>query len=113
MAAPPPLQRGPVSRRTAPNDVWSLIGLLLAAGIAALAWRRSRRSGGYYDSQVYAMTARTHRAYALASLAFAVFFAAALALRLDAAGVAALALYAVVAIFYIASFRRGASDENE
>ncbi len=93
--------------------MWSLIGLFVAVVVAALAWQRSRRSGGYYDAQIYAMTARTHRGYALASLAFAVFFVCTFVLRLDSAGVAGLALYAVIAIFYIASFLRGASDEDE
>jgi hypothetical protein len=92
--------------------VWNLIGLVFALVVGAFAWQRSRRSGGYYDAQVYAMSAAAHRGYALASLAFAAFFACAFALRLDSAGVAGLALYAVVAIFYIASFLRGASDDD-
>ncbi len=94
--------------------MWSLIGLFVAIVVAAIAWQRSRRSsGGYYDAQIYAMTARTHRGYALASLAFGAFFATTFVLRLDSAGVAGLALYAVIAVFYIASFLRGASDEDE
>jgi hypothetical protein len=93
--------------------VWSLIGLVISTVIAAIAWQRSRGSGGYYDVQVYAMTARTHQTYALTSLAFAVFFGCTLALRRESAGVAALALYAVIATFYVASFLRGASDDDE
>jgi len=59
------------------------------------------------------MTPRTHRAYALAGLAFALFFAGALALHRDAAGIAGLAAYAVLAIFYATSFLRGASDDDQ
>ena len=89
------------------------MGFAACVAVVAAAWHRSRAGGGYYDAQVYAMTARTHRAYALASLAFAVFFAFAFAFRREAAGVAGLALYAVIAIFYATSFLRGASDDDE
>ncbi|HEU5480745.1 MAG TPA: hypothetical protein VFU90_12955 [Candidatus Tumulicola sp.] len=90
--------------------MWSLAGLALSAAIATAAWLRSRARGGYYDRDVYAMSGRAHRAYALVSLAFAAFFAVALALRREAAGVGGLALYAVIAAFYAASFLRGADD---
>jgi hypothetical protein len=93
--------------------VWSFVGLLVSIVVAACAWARSRGSGGFYDSQVYGMTARTHRVYAIASLAFAVFFSFTLTSRRDLAGVVALALYAVIAIFYGTSFLRGASDDDE
>jgi len=93
--------------------VWSSIGIVLGVALAAIAWRRSRVSGGFYDAGVYAMTPRTHRAYALAGLAFALFFAVTLALRRDGAGIAGLAAYAVLAIFYATSFLRGASDDDQ
>ncbi|HKU82148.1 MAG TPA: hypothetical protein VJP76_08265 [Candidatus Tumulicola sp.] len=92
--------------------MWSSIGIALAVALAAIAWRRSRVPGGYYDAGVYAMTARIHRAYAIAGLAFALFFSAALALHRDGAGIAGLAAYAVVAIFYATSFLQGASDDD-
>lgn len=91
--------------------MWSLIGLLLALLVAGTAWRRSRTAGGFYDRETYAMDATAHRRYATASLLFAAYFAATYALRLHAAGIAGLALYALVAIFYATSFLRGASDE--
>jgi hypothetical protein len=90
---------------------WSLLGLLLSLLVAAAAWRRSRASGGFYDRETYAMDATAHKRYAVVSLAFALFFAATYALRLDPEGIAGLALYALVAIFYATSFLRGASDE--
>jgi hypothetical protein len=93
--------------------VWSLIGLGLSMVVAAAAWRRSRGRGGFYDAGVYGMTSTSHRSYALASLAFAAFFVAMLALRQDSAGVAGLALYAVIAAFYATSFLRGAGDDDD
>ncbi len=95
------------------STVWNFIGLGVSLAIAALAWSRSRGSGGFYDAGVYAMTARTHAAYAVASLAFALFFAGAIALRWETLAVPGLALYAVVATFYAASFVRGAADADE
>lgn len=93
--------------------IWTSIGLLLALTLAAVAWRRSLGSGGFYDSDVYAMTPAIHRRYALASLAFAAYFAGALFLRWEAAGIAGLALYALMAVFYATSFLRGAPDRDE
>jgi hypothetical protein len=91
--------------------IWTLIGLGLALAIAVTAWRCSRSSGGFYDREVYAMDARAHQRYAWVSLGFAVYFAAAYALALEAAGTAGLALYALIALLYASSFLRGASDD--
>jgi hypothetical protein len=77
-----------------------------------IAWQRSRRGGGYYDAQVYGMTARTHRAFALAASAFAAYFAGALVLRNEAAGIVGMGAYAVLAVFYGTSFLRGASEDE-
>ncbi len=92
--------------------MWSLAGLIAALAMALFARFRSRRAGGFYDAQVYAMTARTHRGFALAALAFAAFFAATLALGSESVGIVGLAAYAVVAVFYGTSFLRGASDDE-
>jgi hypothetical protein len=93
--------------------IWTWIGLLLAVALAAAAWRRSLGSGGFYDRDVYAMRPATHRRYAIAGLAFAVYFAAALVFGQGTAGIAGLALYALVAVIYATSFLRGASDLDE
>ena len=41
------------------------------------------------------------------------YFGATLALHAETAGIAGLALYALIAVFYAASFLRGASDSDE
>lgn len=91
--------------------IWSLGGCALALAVAATAWRRSRVAGGYYDGETYGMDRRAHLRYAAISLAFALYFAATYGAHEAAAGIAGLALYALVAILYAASFLRGASDE--
>ena len=93
--------------------IWSAAGALLALAIAAVAWRRSRSKGGFYDVEVYAMTPQIHRRYALLSLAFAAYFAATLALHEASAGIAGLVLYALIAVLYATSFLQGAPDRNE
>ncbi|MBV9234000.1 MAG: hypothetical protein JO030_08155 [Candidatus Eremiobacteraeota bacterium] len=92
---------------------YNVAGSVLAAAVAALAWHRSRVTGGFYDAHGYGMTPATHRAYALVSLAFAACFAAFAALHRATDGIATLALFAVVAIFYGASFLQGARDPDE
>jgi hypothetical protein len=86
---------------------------VLAVGVAAAAWKASRNAGGFYDAQVYGMDRATHRRYGAISLGFAAFFALAYALHLYGAGIAALAMYGVISVFYLSSFLRGASDVDE
>jgi len=94
--------------------MWNLIGVVAALALAALAWRRSRTpAGGFYDQEVYGMSAATHRRYAVTCLAFAAFFAAALFLHAAAAGLAGFAVFTLIAIIYASSFVRGASDDHE
>ncbi|MGA8325804.1 MAG: hypothetical protein WB757_06975 [Candidatus Cybelea sp.] len=93
--------------------IWSAAGALLALLLAAVAWRRSRSKGGFYDVEVYAMTPQIHRRYALLSLAFAAYFAATLALHKASAGIAGLVLYALIAVLYATSFLQGAPDRDE
>jgi hypothetical protein len=91
--------------------VWSLAGFAIALLVGAIAWRRSRSPGGFYDREVYGLDCAAHRRYAIVSFVFAAYFAAVYARRLDFAGIAGLALYALIALFYGTSFLRGASDE--
>jgi hypothetical protein len=93
--------------------IWSLAGLVLAFGIAVAALYRSRARGGFYDTQVYGMTSASHRRYALVSLAFAAYFVCTVAWHLETAGIAGLALYALIAVFYATSFLRGFADDDQ
>jgi hypothetical protein len=94
--------------------MWNLIGAVAALAVGAVAWRRSHAAaGGFYDEGVYGMAPAIHRRYALAGLAFAIYFIAAFALHASTAGMAGLAVFALIAILYASSFIRGASDYNE
>jgi hypothetical protein len=93
--------------------IWSLAGLVLAAGIAVVAWYRSRNQGGFYDAHVYGMTPASHRRYGLVSLAFVAYFALTLVWHWETAGIAGLALYALIAVFYATSFLRGFADDDQ
>jgi len=92
---------------------YTAVGLVLSLGIATIALWRSRSRGGYYEREVYGMNRTAHVAYGAIGLAFAAFFCTALWLKLVSAGIAALALYAVISVFYLSSFLRGASDIDE
>jgi hypothetical protein len=91
--------------------IWSLVGAAIALGIAGAAWRRSRSLGGFYDRETYGMSGQTHRRYAVVSLVFAAYFAVAYVRGFETAGIVGLALYALVAVLYAASFLQGAPDE--
>jgi hypothetical protein len=91
--------------------VWSVAGLVLAVALSVVAWRRSAATAGYYDGQVYGMTPGIHRRYAAIGIAFAAVFAIVACLRLETAGIVALAIFTPLVIFYATSFARGADDE--
>jgi hypothetical protein len=91
--------------------LWSLVGLVVALLVGTVAWRRSRSPGGFYDREWYAMDRASHKRYAVVSLVFALYFAAAYLFRLAYGGIAGLALYALIAVFYATSFLQGAPDE--
>ena len=93
--------------------MWNVVGFSLAIAIAGIAFLRSRARGGYYDAEVYGMVASTHRRYAAVSLAFALFFAIAFALRAEPAGFIGLAIYVAIALLYLTSFLRGYADYDE
>jgi hypothetical protein len=94
--------------------MWNLIGIVAALAVGTVAWQRSRAgSGGFYDEAVYGMSPLIHRRYAVASFAFAAFFAVTFVVHAYSIGIAGLAVYTLIAILYGASFLRGASDEHE
>ncbi|HKU66667.1 MAG TPA: hypothetical protein VJP85_02725 [Candidatus Baltobacteraceae bacterium] len=92
--------------------MWSAAGIVLCAIVTAVAAVRSKRgNAGYYEGEVYGMTARTHRVYIVLSAIFGALFAAAY----FASGIPVIPLlgaYALVFIFYFSSFARGFSDEE-
>ncbi|MBV8600122.1 MAG: hypothetical protein JO359_01020 [Candidatus Eremiobacteraeota bacterium] len=93
--------------------MWAVIGLILAVLGAALGASRARKNeGGYYDAQVYHMTAVSHRRFSIASIAFAALFALVGALPLVPAW-PLVAAYVVFFVLYASSFARGATGEDE
>ncbi len=90
----------------------AIIGLVLALAGAGLGLAKSRSAGGYYESDVYAMTAISHRRFATASLLFAGAFALLGAFPLVPI-FPVFAAYVVLAILYATSFARGAQEEDE
>jgi hypothetical protein len=90
-----------------------VIGSLVAVLLAVAACLRSRGSGGFYDRDVYGMTAKTHRLYAAVALAFAAVFAAAAAWFAAAATVWLYAAFVLFAVFYLTSYLRGAHEDDE
>lgn len=91
--------------------MWNGVGLALCAVVIVIALFKSKRAGGYYEREVYGMTARTHRAYASLSALFAAAFAASFFWSVIPA-VPLLGAYALIFIFYLSSFARGFSDEE-
>jgi hypothetical protein len=92
--------------------VWSLSGAIAAIVMAGFAWWRSSQRG-FYDGDVYGMTAVTHRRYAIAAGLCAAGFAATYAMRLEALAIALLTLFTLLAVFYGTSFLRGFSDVDD
>jgi hypothetical protein len=93
---------------------WELAGALASVLLAAAAYLRSRGNGGFYDAEVYGMTAATHRRYAVAGAIFAIgFFALAVAAPGGPATIWLFAAFVLVAVFYVTSYLRGASDDDE
>lgn len=93
--------------------MWALLGILLALGGAALGLARSRTDKpGYFEAEVYTLSAISHRRFATASLAFAGVFAV-----LGAFPILPIfpvfAAYVILAILYVTSFARGAQGEDE
>ncbi len=93
--------------------MWNTAGLIAASIVMAIAFVRSRTRGGFYDADVYGMTARTHRTYALVAGFFALAFAATYALPWRAAPVWLLAAFVPFALLYLTSFLRGAYEDDD
>jgi hypothetical protein len=93
--------------------VYGTFGAVMAALGAILAYRNARVSTtSFYANQVYNITANGHLRFAIASAIIAFVFVLG-RLFFDVISVPLLALYAVLAILYGASFVRGATGEDE
>jgi hypothetical protein len=91
---------------------WSVLGLVASGIIALIAFRRSRAPGGFYDADVYEMTAANHRTYAGVFIAFGAAFSLSIPLGTGTLRFWLLASFAFVAIFYLTSFLRGAHEDD-
>ena len=89
-----------------PSDAF---GILAALALAAAAFVASRRNVDHpYAGEVYAMTPRKHRRYALLGFVFALAIVGAQALHLPTLPLDA--VLTLVIVFYLTSFLRGFSD---
>lgn len=93
---------------------WELAGAVASILLGAAAYARSRGSGGFYDNEVYGMTAHTHRHYALAAAAFALaFFAVGWWWPRTGATIWLFAAFVLFAVLYLTSYLRGASESDD
>jgi Ca2+/Na+ antiporter len=93
--------------------VADLIGSIIALLLGSAAYLRSRGSGGFYDRDVYGMTARTHQRYAGIAFAFAVAFAIVARWFAQSATIWLYAAFVLFAVFYLTSYLRGAHEDDE
>lgn len=91
----------------------AFLGMAASFGLALLAFVRSRSAGGFYDDAVYGMTPRTHLRYALAAALLGLAFGVMLVVHANGLTIAALAALTLLAVFYLTSFLRGFSDDQD
>jgi hypothetical protein len=94
-----------------PSEVWNLVGLGISMVVACAAFARASTRAGHYDGAVYGMTPLVHRRYAAVALALALAFAIALFWP-PMPTVILLGATALVAVFYLTSFLRGAEADD-
>jgi len=89
---------------------WSLAGLAAALILGVIAWRATG-SGAFYSSEVYGMTARSHRRFSALCLGFALAFGLTAAWPLVSPFVV-WSLFLLAALLYGSSFLRGYADHD-
>jgi hypothetical protein len=109
-SAIPPLWEDQVMSSTQINGT-ALLGLALALLTAWQASRAVRSGGSYYDRELYGMTARTHRRVRAAAWVVAGICLVG-AFRSPLPFTPLVAVETVGVILYLASFARGASEEE-
>ena len=93
---------------------WPIAGALASLLLAAVAYQRSRAPGGFYDRDVYGMTPVAHRRYAVLGAAFALAYLSLAGWAPQSAATIWLsAAFVLVAVFYLTSFLRGASGDDD
>jgi len=93
--------------------VWSIVGLSTCLAVAVLAWWRSRTPAGFYDGEVYGMTQRGHLRYLAIELVGGAAFLGTLLTHADTLAAWLFAAVALVDVFYLTSFLRGASEDEQ
>jgi hypothetical protein len=91
--------------------MWIAIGLILSSALALAAGLRSRAPAGHFDGEGYGMTPAVHRRYAAAGVVLAGLFALAFLVP-GIPVIPTLAVTIATAIFYGASFVRGAQADE-
>jgi hypothetical protein len=93
---------------------WDIAGAVASILLALAAAARSRSPGGFYDAEVYGMTPRSHRRYAIVASAFALaFFAVAGWWPRSGATIWLFAAFVLFAVFYLTSYLRGAYESDD
>lgn len=88
-----------------------LLAAIASLALAGFAFARSRVPGGFYDRDVYGMTAVGHVRYAVAFAAFAAVLVLCRSARSDLSSIAFAGL-GLVAVFYLTSFLRGFHEDD-
>ncbi len=103
-------KRKPPLPRTPAQVTSSVIGALAALALGTAAWR-AKSAKGFYPSEVYGMTARSHRRFAALCLGFAAAFVLTAAWPLFPAPIVS-TLFIISALLYGTSFLRGYADDE-
>ena len=86
--------------------------VLFALAFAAFAFARSFMKSGFYDAEIYGLTPATHRKYAGIGLGLGAIIGVLFRINQQAIAFMLDAVLAIVAVFYLSSFLRGAHEES-
>ena len=84
---------------------------LLGLATAAFALYRSAQRSGFYDGDIYGMTARTHLRYASAALISSGLLVTSQYVPIPSLPFVLEAVVAILVVFYFTSFLRGAHED--
>lgn len=86
--------------------------VLFALAFALFAYARSYAKSGFYDAEVYGMTAASHRKYAGIGLCLGAIVWTLFRMNQQTFAFMLDAVLVIVAVFYLSSFLRGAHEEH-